>query len=628
MYYSKAKIIVNAILLFTLIFSYTTIAQPRSIAAVHYKQISSFETDYFIYDMKMSADGNKIVFATGGAQVKVYTMNTNGTGLTQVYDLQTTGFAPFIDISPDGEKVIWCDRIGEIFIANADGTARIELATLLPNPDPTRAELEPVIPLPPRITADGGTIFFMNVDRDARASGVWSINADNTNLTQVFNYIDVATQVYGRDGSEYNYNTAFTDGFDINGDGSRIIFGTRSFKIEAGDFDRGEAIVAYGTTFYELCDYAVGNQPFATNIDDDVYLVFKREYNSDLQFDEINIYFEPLGTGDPIEVMSGIDISGTARMSQVSANGSGAIIHGANGRLPIAFVDRITHSHLDLVSIDGISGEIGGFKFSESSLPSINADGDKFCFLAPSLPPQIWIGGILSDAVASEPKIGGVQFAPNYVFHDLSTTASIEAYVSDINDPIHKVTFEAIQDGSIYFRALKADPIPFYPELFDDGSYGDNSAGDNTYTNNTVQRDLPETPLGKYGVRIAAVNTSLRQATMVDVETFSIVDEGTGLNEKEILPAEFILYQNHPNPFNPSTTIKYEIPSVGTSRDFSVQLKVYDILGREVATLVNEQQKAGYYEVQFDASNLTSGIYFYKLQSGQFVESRKMILLR
>ncbi|MCK5457170.1 MAG: hypothetical protein KAI45_08590, partial [Melioribacteraceae bacterium] len=388
MYYSKAKIIVNAILLLNLLFSHAVIAQPKAVAAVHYTQISNFETDYFINDMKMSADGSKIVFATGGPQVKIFTMNINGTGLIQVYDLQTTGFAPFIDISPDGEKVIWCDRYGEIYIANTDGTARIELATLLPNPDPTRAELEPVIPLPPRITADGGTIFFMNVDRDARASGVWSINADNTNLTQVFNYIDVATQVYGRDGSEYNYNTAFTDGFDINGDGSRIIFGTRTFKIEAGDFDRGDAIVAYGSTFYELCDYASGNQPFATNIDDDVYLVFKREYNSDLQFDEINIYFEPLGTGDPIKVISGIEIAGTSRMSQISANGSGAIVHGANGRLPIAFVDRVTHSHLDLVSIDGISGEIGDFKFSEALLPAINADGNKFCFLAPSSPAQ------------------------------------------------------------------------------------------------------------------------------------------------------------------------------------------------------------------------------------------------
>lgn len=624
MNYSKVKTIAYIILLFTLIFYYSIFAQPKAVAAVHYTQISSFEIDYYIADMKMSADGSKIIFATGGPQVKIFTINTNGTGLIQVYDFQTTGTAPFIDISSDGDKVIWCDRYGEIFVANSDGTARYEIATWLPNPDTTRADLEPIIPLPPRITVDGGTVFFMNVDRDARVSGVWSINTNNTNLTQIFNYIDVATQVYGRDGSEYNYNTAFADGFDINGDGSRIIFGTKTFKLEEGDPDRGDAIVAYGTTFYELCDYAVGNQPFSTNMDDDVYLVFKKEFNPDIQFDEINVYFQPLGTGDPIKVISGIDHAGTARMTQISANGSTGIVYGANGRLPITLVNRVPGSHLDLVSIDGISRDIGGFNFSESAYPSINGDGDKFCFLANSIPTQIWIGDILSDAVASEPKISGIKFTPNYVFHDRSTTATIEAYVSDINDPIHLVTFEAVQDGSVFFRALMAEGgAPFNPSLFDDGSYGDQSMGDHYYTNNTVQRDLQGTPLGDYGIRIAAANTSLRKVTMVDAETFSIVDETTGINGNEILPEDFILHQNHPNPFNPSTVINYSIKN-----HCFVTLKVFDVLGRELRTLVKKEQSVGNYKVEFNASNLTSGIYFYRIQAGQFVVSKKMTLLK
>ncbi|PIQ09913.1 MAG: peptidase M1 [Ignavibacteriales bacterium CG18_big_fil_WC_8_21_14_2_50_31_20] len=91
----------------------------------------------------------------------------------------------------------------------------------------------------------------------------------------------------------------------------------------------------------------------------------------------------------------------------------------------------------------------------------------------------------------------------------------------------------------------------------------------------------------------------------------------------------FSLDQNYPNPFNPSTTIKYSIPrSTDNYSVQQVQLKVFDILGHEVSTLVNKQQKAGNYEVQFDASNLTSGIYFYKLTTGTFSESRKMILIK
>ena len=105
----------------------------------------------------------------------------------------------------------------------------------------------------------------------------------------------------------------------------------------------------------------------------------------------------------------------------------------------------------------------------------------------------------------------------------------------------------------------------------------------------------------------------------------------TSVNENPISPDEFFLYQNSPNPFNPSTIIKYTIPSVlasGTKQSQFVSLKVYDVLGNEVATLVNENKAAGTYEVEFDASALTSGIYFYKLNVGEFSNTKKMMLLR
>ena len=88
-------------------------------------------------------------------------------------------------------------------------------------------------------------------------------------------------------------------------------------------------------------------------------------------------------------------------------------------------------------------------------------------------------------------------------------------------------------------------------------------------------------------------------------------------------PINFILWNAYPNPFNPTTKIKYTIPEMSF-----LTLKVYDVLGNEVAILVNEEKPAGSYEVEFDGKNLTSGIYFYKLQAGNFVETRKMILLK
>jgi hypothetical protein len=89
------------------------------------------------------------------------------------------------------------------------------------------------------------------------------------------------------------------------------------------------------------------------------------------------------------------------------------------------------------------------------------------------------------------------------------------------------------------------------------------------------------------------------------------------------IPAEFNLEQNYPNPFNPKTVIGYRLPVTG-----NVTLKVYDVLGSEVATLVNEYKPAGRYEVNFNAESLSSGIYFYKLRAGSYNETKKMVLIR
>jgi hypothetical protein len=91
---------------------------------------------------------------------------------------------------------------------------------------------------------------------------------------------------------------------------------------------------------------------------------------------------------------------------------------------------------------------------------------------------------------------------------------------------------------------------------------------------------------------------------------------------------EYKLEQNYPNPFNPSTTICYSIPTNVKSEMTDVKLVIYDILGKEVVTLVNKKQKTGNYEVKFNASNLSSGVYFYRIQSGNFVQTRKLMLLK
>jgi hypothetical protein len=96
------------------------------------------------------------------------------------------------------------------------------------------------------------------------------------------------------------------------------------------------------------------------------------------------------------------------------------------------------------------------------------------------------------------------------------------------------------------------------------------------------------------------------------------------------LPKRFALEQNYPNPFNPTTVIRFQIPEVGGQKSevSRVALKVFDVLGREVAKLVDENLNPGTYETTFNANGLASGIYYYRLQTDGFVETKKMLLLR
>ncbi len=103
-----------------------------------------------------------------------------------------------------------------------------------------------------------------------------------------------------------------------------------------------------------------------------------------------------------------------------------------------------------------------------------------------------------------------------------------------------------------------------------------------------------------------------------EIEVASSVEDG-----KDIIPSGYALNQNYPNPFNPSTVISYQLPTTAF-----VRLRVFDILGNEVASFVNKEQHAGYYNVTFNASKLTSGIYFYRLEAGNFSETKKLMLVK
>ena len=161
-------------------------------------------------------------------------------------------------------------------------------------------------------------------------------------------------------------------------------------------------------------------------------------------------------------------------------------------------------------------------------------------------------------------------------------------------------------------------------------TYGDIGSGETSTTTGAYSAQTNESCAG--GENILFDISISSEGFNVWEDSFSIQLVPIGItDEGEAIPVEYALGQNYPNPFNPTTTIKYALPTSG-----EVLLTVYDLLGKEVARIVNGQQPAGYHEVTWDASSVASGIYFYRLQArqttvgqaGGFVQTRKMVLLK
>lgn len=134
-------------------------------------------------------------------------------------------------------------------------------------------------------------------------------------------------------------------------------------------------------------------------------------------------------------------------------------------------------------------------------------------------------------------------------------------------------------------------------------------------------------------VKVEWLSGHVDVAVNINVNQFYNFKEGEGIStptgiedDKNVLPSEFKLEQNYPNPFNPTTTISFTIPTVVGQH--AVSLRIYDVLGNVIATLVNEQKSPGNYHVNFDSKNISSGVYYYQLTSGNFIQTKKMILLK
>ncbi len=209
---------------------------------------------------------------------------------------------------------------------------------------------------------------------------------------------------------------------------------------------------------------------------------------------------------------------------------------------------------------------------------------------------------------------------PEFVWLDAKSDGQqhfISYYISDDNDELFSINTNKYADQTQFFDTLRAS---FEHPVQVGGSYFFN-----------------------FPIKLKQINIRLGSARQqgqtysgtiyLDNLRISYPENITGVEDEidKFRPDKFILFQNYPNPFNPTTKIKYTIPASPKSspkeRTF-VRVVVYDILGNEITTLVNEEKPAGTYEIEFSGKGLSSGIYFYKLTAGNFVQVKKMIMLK
>jgi hypothetical protein len=694
----------------------STQAAATIIRTIVYRQISNFQSGSSpsIGRMKMSADGSKIVFATDGVK-KVFTINTDGTNFMEVFDYATFRDGcpcgvPWIDISADGSKIIWTDSVGEIFIANSDGSSRQRIATEFPKTGGGTVG-GAFFNTGPRITADGSRVYFYLYGGDPDTEGAYVIGANGANLQKLFSYRQISA-LFGQDGSEYNGCGAnrFTGQLDISDDGSRLIFGTACFIAE------GAAIVFDGAALRILTTStgrvaSTNGSDFIISGDGNKIIIHRVVFGETYKLFSMNF-----GGGSQVELLSGTGSS--LRFGRATTNGAAALTSANN--YPMSLVNTDGSGRVDLVVLGSECDVNPLTRAGIGSTVSLSANGGRFAFTTevPGEAEQIWIADINPISAGDASAISEVTFTPPYVVANRSTSSTFTARISGGQGGVRQLACSASLKNGAYGFSYIGGGIPFGIGLFDDGKNGDATANDGIFTQTDVRNNVaPPDAVNPLQIRVHAIANSLRHITAVDATPFFVLAQapagsapvittmtpasgysgvevtisGTGFDpfpannvvlfgnrqafvktasadrttltvivpsdlprgtvavtvtvaaqtsnvvnfnfitsvqSRESSPTQFDLSQNYPNPFNPETKIQFELPAAA-----QVRIEIYNIHGQKIRTLIDGSKMAGFHTVLWDGrmdnrDTAASGVYIYRLQTGEFAKSKRLLLLR
>jgi len=276
------------------------------------------------------------------------------------------------------------------------------------------------------------------------------------------------------------------------------------------------------------------------------------------------------------------------------------------------------------------SGSVKAFYFNPASGQILVEDSAAIQSDGSYILNNVWIGdsyiGAVPNSTTQQDYV--LTYFPSTIYYQNATVLDTIGNVTGINIRVFRMS-QSITQNSVNGMVNSLFPVTPVKDANIYAKSGNDFVGYATSASNGIYH-LNSLPTGTLKIIVNRIGFSGDSTTvnlnksLLDSVNFYLTKLFIGVKQiSSEIPDKFLLYQNYPNPFNPSTIIKYQI----TESKF-VSLKVFDVLGKEIANLVNEKQKAGVYETTFNAGNLSSGIYFYRIVAGDYSETKKMLMIK
>lgn len=328
-----------------------------------------------------------------------------------------------------------------------------------------------------------------------------------------------------------------------------------------------------------------------------------------------------LGQSDFTSNASGLSISAFSYPTDVTIDAAGRLYvsDNENGRVMI-FNDAANKS--DGGNADNVIGQT-----NFTSRAATRGGSSNFYYISEE--EEAWrVGSVTVDPTNNKLLVSDERNHRVMIFSASSSLpVELTSFTSSVNGNTVVLTWQTATEANNYGFEIERASVELNEGMDEWNNIGFVEGHGNSYSPKSyafIDNDPPAGNL-KYRLKQIDLDGSYEYYGTIAEVTFGVTEIG-----EELLPTEFALYQNYPNPFNPATRIRYSIPAGEEYFGFMqfVSLKIYDILGNEVAVVVNEEKAPGNYEVEFNASNLASGMYIYQLNAGELREMKKAVLVK